>query len=73
MLKEITKPSFQKISSYECRKNWYAGELSKPAPIAKSTVTAATIAKVIRDAQKITADGIDERLQELQKELLKKS
>lgn len=31
------------------------------------------IAKVIRHAQKTTADGIDERLQELQKELLKKA
>ncbi|EEG90842.1 hypothetical protein COPCOM_01070 [Coprococcus comes ATCC 27758] len=30
------------------------------------------IAKVIRSAQQKTADGIDERLQELQKELLKK-
>lgn len=31
------------------------------------------IAKVIREAQQTTADGIDERLQELQKELLKKA
>ena len=31
------------------------------------------IAKVIRSAQQNTADGIDERLQELQKELLKKA
>lgn len=31
------------------------------------------IAKVIRDAQKNTADGIDEQLLELQKELLKKA
>ena len=31
------------------------------------------IAKVIRSAQQKTADGIDERLQELQKELLKKA
>lgn len=31
------------------------------------------IAKVIRDAQKTTADGIDEQLVELQKELLKKA
>lgn len=31
------------------------------------------IAKVIRDAQKTTADGIDEQLLELQKELLKKA
>ena len=31
------------------------------------------IAKVIRDAQKNTADGIDEQLMELQKELLKKA
>ena len=31
------------------------------------------IAKVIRDAQKTTADGIDEQLMELQKELLKKA
>ena len=31
------------------------------------------IAKVIRDAQKSTADGIDEQLLELQKELLKKA
>lgn len=31
------------------------------------------IAKVIRNAQQNTADGIDERLQELQKELLKKA
>ena len=31
------------------------------------------ITKVIRSAQKQTADGIDERLQELQKELLKKA
>ena len=31
------------------------------------------IAKVIRSAQQNTADGIDEKLQELQKELLKKS
>ena len=31
------------------------------------------IAKVIRDAQKTTADGIDEQLIELQKELLKKA
>ena len=31
------------------------------------------IAKVIRSAQQNTADGIDERLQELQKELLKKT
>ena len=31
------------------------------------------IAKVIRETQKTTADGIDERLQELQKELLKKA
>lgn len=31
------------------------------------------IAKVIRDAQKSTADGIDEQLMELQKELLKKA
>ena len=31
------------------------------------------IAKVIREAQKSTADGIDEQLMELQKELLKKS
>ena len=30
-------------------------------------------AKVIRSAQQNTADGIDERLQELQKELLKKA
>ena len=32
-----------------------------------------SIAKVIRSAQQNTADGIDERLQELQKELLKKA
>lgn len=31
------------------------------------------IAKVIREAQKTTADGIDERLMELQKELLQKA
>ena len=31
------------------------------------------IANVIRSAQQKTADGIDERLQELQKELLKKA
>ncbi|WP_242828946.1 hypothetical protein [Catonella morbi] len=31
------------------------------------------IAKVIRDAQKTTADGIDEQLMQLQKELLKKA
>ena len=31
------------------------------------------IAKVIRSAQQNTADGIDEKLQELQKELLKKA
>lgn len=31
------------------------------------------IAKVIRDAGKATADGIDEQLMELQKELLKKA
>lgn len=31
------------------------------------------IAKVIREAQKSTADGIDEQLMELQKELLKKA
>lgn len=31
------------------------------------------IAKVIRNAQKTTADGIDEQLMELQKELLKKA
>ena len=31
------------------------------------------IAKVIRDAQKTTADGIDEQFLELQKELLKKA
>ena len=31
------------------------------------------IAKIIRNAQQNTADGIDERLQELQKELLKKA
>lgn len=31
------------------------------------------IAKVIREAQKNTADGIDEQLMELQKELLKKA
>ena len=31
------------------------------------------IAKVIRSAQQNTADGINERLQELQKELLKKA
>ena len=31
------------------------------------------IAKVIRDAQKTTADGIDEQLMELQKELLQKA
>lgn len=31
------------------------------------------ITKVIRGAQKITADGIDEQLMELQKELLKKT
>ena len=32
-----------------------------------------TITKVIRGAQENTADGIDEKLQELQKELLKKA
>ena len=31
------------------------------------------IAKVIREAQKTTSDGIDEQLMELQKELLKKA
>ena len=31
------------------------------------------LVKVIRNALKTTADGIDERLQELQKELLKKA
>lgn len=40
------KPLFQKISSYECRKNWYAGEYSRPAPMAKSAVTAATTASL---------------------------
>ena len=44
MLKETTKPLFQKISSYECRKNWYADEWSRPAPMAKSAVTAVTTA-----------------------------
>ena len=44
MWKETTKPSFQKISSYECRKNWYADEWSRPAPMAKSAVTAVTTA-----------------------------
>ena len=44
MWKETTKPSFQKISSYEYRTNWYAGEWSKPVPMAKSAPTAATTA-----------------------------
>ena len=39
MWKETTKPSFQKISSYEYRTNWYAGEWSKPVPMAKSVAT----------------------------------
>lgn len=152
MWKAITKQLFRKIFSYGCRKSWYAGEWSKPVPMAKSATTAATtalrrlsfagecgemfrrihwnnrgcksivwrcisrleptgqechartvnepvlenvvvqaintllgdkstyqaqlqqnIAKVIRSAQQNTADGINERLQELQKELLKKA
>ena len=152
MWKASTKQSFQRTSSCEYRKNWYAGEWSIQALIAKSAPTAATtalhrlsfaanavkcsaeftgtiaaanpsfgaassrleptgqechartvnetilenvvvqaintllgdkstyqaqlqqnIAKVIRSAQQNTADGIDERLQELQKELFKKA
>ena len=40
---------------------------------AEQYVQPARIAKVIRSAQQNTADGINERLQELQKELLKKA
>ena len=44
MWKAITKQLFRRIFSYGCRKNWYAGEWSKPVPMAKSAPTAATTA-----------------------------
>ena len=44
MRKAITKQLFRRIFSYGCRKSWYAGEWSKPVPMAKSAQTAATTA-----------------------------
>ena len=44
MWKSTTKQSFQRTSSCGYRKNWYAGEWSKPVPMAKSAPTAATTA-----------------------------
>ena len=38
------KQLFRKIFSYGCRKSWYAGEWSKPVPMAKSAPAAATTA-----------------------------
>ena len=150
MWRATTKQSFQRTSSCGCSKSWYAGEWSKPVPMAKKrsyscnhcftqivicgecgemfrrihwnnhgcksivwrcisrleptgqechartvnetilenvvvqaintllgdkstyqTQLQQNIAKVIRSAQQNTADGIDEKLQELQKGLLK--
>ena len=44
MWKAITKQLFRRIFSYGCRKSWYAGEWSKPVPMAKSAPTAAATA-----------------------------
>ena len=44
MWKAITKQLFRRIFSYGCRKNWYAGEWSRQAPMVKSAPTAATTA-----------------------------
>ena len=41
--------------------------------MSKTCIFILTFAKVIREAQKTTADGIDEQLMELQKELLQKA
>ena len=49
-----------------------AGTITSP-PLLYTEQLQQNIAKVIRSAQQKTADGIDERLQELQKELLKKA
>ena len=51
----------QAINTLLCDKSTYQAQLKQ------------NIAKVIREAQKTTADGIDEQLMELQKELLKKA
>lgn len=51
----------QAINTLLCDKSTYQAQLQQ------------NIAKVIREAQKTTADGIDEQLMELQKELLKKA
>ena len=44
MWRATTKQSFQRTSSCGYRKSWYAGEWSKPVPMAKSAPTAATTA-----------------------------
>ena len=44
MWRATTKQLFRRIFSYGCRKSWYAGEWSKPVPMAKSAPTAATTA-----------------------------
>ena len=41
---EAAAALFRRISSYGCRKSWYADEWAKPAPMAKSAPTAATTA-----------------------------
>ena len=126
MLKATTRRLFQKKSTCEYKKSWYAGEWLRPVPMERNEVTVATtashrlsfvatavrcseefigtineldlqeivltalnellgdkskyqkqlqqnIAQVIRASAAITTDGIDEKLMELQQELVKRA